>query len=86
MDLEAIRARCSQPVTEIVASPRDYFRVQQILRDRADLLAEVDKLRGMVRDMSEQAPERLGDPPDCGCAFCTADSYLHSASTNEEKT
>jgi len=44
MDLETIRARCSQPITEIVASPRDYFRVQQILRDRADLLAEVERL------------------------------------------
>lgn len=84
MDLEAIRARCSQPVTEIVASPRDYFRVQQLLRDRADLLAEVDKLRGMIRDMSEQAPEHLQDAPDCGCAFCAADSYLHSAGVSGE--
>lgn len=44
MDLEAIRARCSQNIAEIVDNPREFFRVQQILRDRADLLAEVDRL------------------------------------------
>ena len=48
-DIEAIRARCAQSVTEIVASPSEYFRVQQILRDRRDLLALVDELRAKHR-------------------------------------
>lgn len=42
--IEEIRARTSQPVTEIVANPREYFRVQQLLRDRLDLLAHYDEL------------------------------------------
>lgn len=45
LDLEAIRARCSQHITEIVDNPREYYRVQQILRDRMTLLAEVDRLQ-----------------------------------------
>jgi hypothetical protein len=43
--IEDIRARAAQPVTEIVANPREYYRVQQLLRDRADLLAYYDELR-----------------------------------------
>lgn len=44
-NLEAIRARCAKSVSEIVDNPREYFKVQQILRDRAELLAEVDRLQ-----------------------------------------
>ena len=44
VDVEAIRARVSNSVTEIAANPREYFRIQQILRDRSDLLREVDHL------------------------------------------
>lgn len=42
--IEDIRARCSESITEIVSNPREYYRVQTILRDRAVLLAEVDRL------------------------------------------
>lgn len=42
--IDAIRARCAENITEIVSHPAEYYRVQQILRDRADLLAEVDRL------------------------------------------
>ena len=48
IDLPAIRARCSQSITEIVDNPREYYRVQQILRDRSDLLAEADRLRAAL--------------------------------------
>ena len=50
IDIEAIRARASSSVTEIVASPREYARVQQILRDRADLLAAYDALHDFYQD------------------------------------
>jgi len=53
-DLEAIRARCAQSVTEIVASPSEYFRVQQILRDRQDLLALVDETQNSASDLVEE--------------------------------
>lgn len=39
-----IRARTAQNVTDIVSSPREYFRVQQVLRDREDLLHAYDML------------------------------------------
>jgi hypothetical protein len=42
--IDAIRARMSQPITDIVDNPREYYRVQQILRDRTDLLAYYDRL------------------------------------------
>lgn len=41
--LRDIRARCAQPVTEIVANPGEYYRVQAILRDRAELLRLLDE-------------------------------------------
>lgn len=44
-NVAAIRARCAQNITEVVANPAEFYRVQQILRDRVDLLAEVDRLR-----------------------------------------
>lgn len=39
-----IRARVSGSVTEMVGNPREYHRVQQILRDRSDLLVAYDEL------------------------------------------
>jgi UDP-N-acetylmuramate-alanine ligase len=45
LDLEAIRQRVTTNIVEIVANPREYYRIQQVLRDRADLLAECDRLR-----------------------------------------
>lgn len=53
-DIEAIRARCAQSVTEMVASPSEYFRVQQILRDRQDLLALVDETQNSASDLVEE--------------------------------
>lgn len=53
-DLEAIRARCAQSITEIVASPSEYFRVQQILRDREDLLALVDEAENSAGNLAEK--------------------------------
>lgn len=53
-DLEAIRARCAQSITEIVASPSEYFRVQQILRDREDLLALVDEAENSASNLAEK--------------------------------
>lgn len=51
--LEDIRARCSQPIQEIVSSPREYYRVQQIMRDRRDLLEMVEKLLEACADSDE---------------------------------
>lgn len=45
MSLSEIKARADQSITEIVDNPREYYRVQQILRDRAFLLAEVERMR-----------------------------------------
>lgn len=50
IDVDEIRRRCSQGITEIVSSPQEYYRVQQILRDREALLAEVDRLAQVVAD------------------------------------
>jgi hypothetical protein len=80
MDLESIRARCSQNITEIVASPGEYHRVQQILRDRVDLLAEVDRLRGYAEHKRHcnAWPYKLlldgfePDPKDCTCGLIPA--------------
>lgn len=41
--LDEIRARCALPVTELVNNPREYLRVQTILRDRAELLRLLDE-------------------------------------------
>lgn len=82
-DLEAIRTRCSQNITEIVANPREYFRVQQILRDRLALLAEVDRLRALQRSevlsgdsqSSSETGKKLAyfethEPPHCPTCAC----------------
>lgn len=51
VDVEAIRARASKNIAEIVDNPREYYRVQQILRDRSDLLREVDRLLERIKDL-----------------------------------
>lgn len=48
--IDEIRARSSRPVTEIVANPREYYRVQQLLRDRVDLLAHCDRLQAELKE------------------------------------
>jgi hypothetical protein len=77
MDLKSIRARCSESVTDMVSSPSEYYRSQQILRDRADLLAEVDRLLGFAqhkRDCNAWPYKLLldgfePDPADCTCGL-----------------
>jgi hypothetical protein len=56
--LDEIRARCALPVTEIVANPGEYYRVQTILRDRAELLRLLDE-RTAERDSWRSAREDL---------------------------
>lgn len=41
--LDEIRARCALPVTQVVTNPREYLRLQTILRDRAELLRLLDE-------------------------------------------
>lgn len=67
IDVEAIRARCSQNVTEIVDNPREYYRLQQILRDRESLLAEVDRLRMAHECLCGCRSGGCGRPDGCRC-------------------
>ena len=61
--LDDIRARCAQPVTEIVANPGEYYRVQTILRDRAELLRLHDALAARLAE----AERLLRDVREYGC-------------------
>jgi len=67
VDIEAIRARTSQPITEIVANPREYYRMQQILRDRVGLLRVTDDLVRALTDavnaLSQLATSLQPDSP-----------------------
>lgn len=42
--IDEIRARADVPVFNQVSGTSEYYRVQQLLRDRADLLAHYDEL------------------------------------------
>lgn len=52
--LDEIRARCALPVTEIVANPGEYYRVQTILRDRAELLRLHDALAARLAEAERE--------------------------------
>lgn len=59
VNLEEIRARCSESVTEIVDSPREYFRAQQILRDRRDLLDATERGCFVLMEMMKAYERRI---------------------------
>lgn len=42
--IDEIRARAEVPVFNQLSGPKEYYRVQQLLRDRADLLSHYDEL------------------------------------------
>lgn len=65
--IEDIRARVAQPVTEIVDNPREYYRVQQILRDRSDLLVHLDQLTAIL----DRNPVMLNGKHMGGSNVCT---------------
>ena len=64
MSIDEIRARTSATITEIVSNPREYYRAQQILRDRSDLLVAYDalaaelRLAGSARDYANDMLDR----------------------------
>jgi hypothetical protein len=47
--VEDIRARTSQNVTDICANPKEYYRMQSILRDRAGMLHHYDEAMKLLR-------------------------------------
>jgi len=59
--LDEIRARCALPVTEIVANPGEYYRVQTILRDRAELLRLHDALAARLAEAERERGLRAGE-------------------------
>lgn len=66
--LDEIRARCALPVTEVVANPREYFRVQTILRDRAELLRLLDECP-MRAELEWLRGWRTKDPESIDCCI-----------------
>lgn len=48
--LDEIRARCDASVFEMVSGTHEYFRSQQIIRDRAVLRDELDRLTAQLRE------------------------------------
>lgn len=75
-DIAAIRARCSASVTDMVSNPAEYYRSQQILRDRNDLMAAYDSLATLVaQECSRQGCHCPGEITG-ECSFCLLSAEL----------
>lgn len=91
-----IRARTTKNVTDIVSSPREYCRVQQILRDREDLLHAYDALQAKLDVAGDplQKPQHRGisrdgqwfTDNDCRCQqydWHQGPYFTHSGEVND---
>ncbi len=70
--IDEIRARAEIPVFNQLSGPKEYYRVQQLLRDRADLLSHYDEL---AKRLAPETSEPRSPWEETAAQFCRNMEY-----------